>query len=398
MLSKRAAFLKPSPTLALAAKAKELKNQGHDVFSLTVGEPDWDTFELIKKAGIEAIQGGQTKYAPAEGIPELRKAICQQTVLDLGVHYDPAQVTVSAGAKFIIYCALQVLIDPGDEVIIPAPYWVSYPTMVELAGGIPVIAYCGTEQGYKLTPEILTRHLTPKTKMVILNSPSNPTGAVYSQKELKAIADVLKRHEKILVLSDDIYNRLLFTDDLVAPHLLQVAPELVDRTIVINGVSKTYSMTGWRLGWALGPVGVIKAMTNLQSQSVSCASPFTQVAAVEALRTGSEVLKPFIKKLELRRDLVFSRLQKMKDVKVEKPQGAFYIWPDFSRLCGKAFKGKSITSCSDLSRLLLEEELVAVVPGGEFGAPGFLRLSFALCEERLGKALMKMESFVDRLE
>lgn len=398
MLSKRVENLKSSPTLALAAKAKELKNQGLDVYSLTVGEPDWDTFDLIKKAGIEAIQAGQTKYSPAEGTPELRAAICQQTVLDLGVHYDPKQVTVTAGAKFVIYSALQCLINPGDEVVIPSPYWVSYPTMVELAGGVPVIAKCGTKEGFKLTPEILARSLSSRTKMLILNSPSNPTGAIYTRDELQAIAEVLRAHREVVVLSDDIYNRLVFTGESVAPHLLHVAPDLADRTLVVNGVSKTYAMTGWRLGWALGPHEIVKAMTNLQSQSVSCASPFTQIAALEALRSGSESLKPFLKKLHARRDFVFERLSKMKDIVVEKPQGAFYIWPDFGKICGRGFKGKCLAGCSDIARVLLEEELVAVVPGVEFGAPGFLRLSFALNEDRLGKALMRIESFLDRLE
>lgn len=398
MLSKRVENLKSSPTLALAAKAKELKNQGLDVYSLTVGEPDWDTFDLIKKVGIEAIQAGQTKYSPAEGTPELRAAICQQTVLDLGVHYDPKQVTVTAGAKFVIYSALQCLINPGDEVVIPSPYWVSYPTMVELAGGLPVIATCGAKEGFKLTPEILARSLSSRTKMLILNSPSNPTGAIYTRDELRAIAEVLRAHREVVVLSDDIYNRLVFTGESVAPHLLHVAPDLADRTLVVNGVSKTYAMTGWRLGWALGPHEIIKAMTNLQSQSVSCASPFTQVAALEALRSGSESLKPFLKKLHARRDFVFERLSKMKDIVVEKPQGAFYIWPDFGKICGRGFKGKCLAGCSDIARVLLEEELVAVVPGVEFGAPGFLRLSFALNEDRLGKALMRIESFLDRLE
>lgn len=398
MLAKRVAQLKPSPTLALAAKAKELKKQGHDVFSLTVGEPDWDTFETVKKAGIEAIQAGQTKYAPAEGSPELRTAICQQTVLDLGVHYEPSQVTVSAGAKFILYSAFQCLIDPGDEVIVPAPYWVSYPTMVELAGGVPVIAQCGTKEGFKLTPEILRRHLNSRTRMLILNSPSNPTGAVYSRQELSALADILKQFPQVTIVSDDIYNRLIFTGEEVAPHILQAAPELANRVLVVNGVSKTYSMTGWRLGWALGPLEVIKAMTNLQSQSVSCASPFTQVAALEAIRSGKGALAPYLKKLQLRRDFVFDSLAKMPGVTVQKPDGAFYIWPDISSLCGKAFKGKSLDGCSAFARVLLEEELVAVVPGAEFGTPGFLRLSFALSEERLGKALMKLETFISRLQ
>lgn len=398
MLADRVVSLEPSPTLALAAKAKRLKSQGYDVCSLTVGEPDWDTFDAIKKSGIEAIEKGMTKYAPAEGLPELRSAICQQTVLDLGVHYDPTQVTVSTGAKFIIYGALQCLINPGDEVVIPAPYWVSYPTMVKLAGGVPVIANCGIEESFKLTPEILSKSISSRTKMLILNSPSNPTGAVYSREELQALAEVLNSHPHVLVLCDDIYNRLIFTEDTVAPHLLQVEPKFVDRVIVVNGVSKTYSMTGWRLGWALGPEKIIKAMTNLQSQSVSCASPFVQIAAVEALRSGSDALPPYLKKLQLRRDFVYSALSKMEGVSVQKPEGAFYIWPDFRAICGRRYKGKTLENCADIARVLLEEELVAVVPGAEFGSPGFLRLSFALNEDKLGKALMKIETFLNCVE
>lgn len=234
--------------------------------------------------------------------------------------------------------------------------------------------------------------------MLILNSPSNPTGAVYSRQELSALADILKQFPQVTIVSDDIYNRLIFTGEEVAPHILQAAPELANRVLVVNGVSKTYSMTGWRLGWALGPLEVIKAMTNLQSQSVSCASPFTQVAALEAIRSGKGALAPYLKKLQLRRDFVFDSLAKMPGVTVQKPDGAFYIWPDISSLCGKAFKGKSLDGCSAFARVLLEEELVAVVPGAEFGTPGFLRLSFALSEERLGKALMKLETFISRLQ
>ncbi|MCB0363696.1 MAG: pyridoxal phosphate-dependent aminotransferase, partial [Bdellovibrionales bacterium] len=308
------------------------------------------------------------------------------------------QVTVSTGAKFIIYGALQCLINPGDEVVIPAPYWVSYPTMVKLAGGVPVIANCGIEESFKLTPEILSKSISSRTKMLILNSPSNPTGAVYSREELQALAEVLNSHPHVLVLCDDIYNRLIFTEDTVAPHLLQVEPKFVDRVIVVNGVSKTYSMTGWRLGWALGPEKIIKAMTNLQSQSVSCASPFVQIAAVEALRSGSDALPPYLKKLQLRRDFVYSALSKMEGVSVQKPEGAFYIWPDFRAICGRRYKGKTLENCADIARVLLEEELVAVVPGAEFGSPGFLRLSFALNEDKLGKALMKIETFLNCVE
>lgn len=328
----------------------------------------------------------------------MREAICEQTILDLGHHYDADQVTVSAGAKFVLYSALQSLINPGDEVIIPSPYWVSYPTMVELAGGLPVIAACGPETGFKLTANALERTITPKTKMIILNSPSNPTGSVYSMEEWKQIGDVLKKHKQVIVLSDDIYNRLVFDSSDVAPHILQATPDLADRTVVINGVSKTYSMTGWRLGWAVGPKDVIKAMTNLQSQSVSCASPFTQTAALTALKMDKAALAPYIKKLQVRRDFICSSLSNMKGVEVLKPQGAFYVFPDFRGVCGRGFKGHGLNDCNQIARILLEEELVATVPGCEFGAPGFLRMSFALDQDVMGKALMRIESFIDRLD
>ena len=397
MLSNRVTNLKPSPTLSLFTKVKELREKGHDVLSLTVGEPDWDTFEPIKEAGIKAIQGGHTKYTPSNGLPELREVICQQTILDLGCHYTPEQVTVSVGGKFILYSALQSLVNPGDEVVIPAPYWVSYPSMVELAGGKPVIVRCGSGAGFKMTPEALDKAITTKTKVVILNSPSNPSGAVYSLDELKAITEVLKNHTHVVILSDDIYNRLVFEGDL-APHILQAEPSLHERTIVINGVSKTYSMTGWRLGWALGPLPVIKAMTNLQSQSVSCASPFTQMASIEAINSGKEFLAPYLKKLSLRKKLVMDRLNSFSELQVQEPKGAFYAFPDIRKLCGRGFKGHALEDCGELAKYLLQEELVAVVPGKAFGEPGFFRMSFALDDARLGKALTRIETFICRLD
>lgn len=396
MISLRAKSLKPSPTLALAAKAKELVAQGHDVISLSVGEPDWDTLECAKNAGRKAIDDGFSKYTPSNGIPELRKAIAAQTNADLKTNYAADDVTVSTGGKFVIFAALQCVIDPGDEVIVPAPYWVSYPVMVELAGGVPVTAICDESVHFKLTPEILQKHITPKTKMLILNSPSNPTGLMYSKDELLALAQVLRDHPKVLILSDDIYNRLVFSGEL-APHLLHVAPELKPRTLVMNGASKTYSMTGWRVGWALGPQEWIKAMTNYQSQSVSQAPSISQKATLAAIEQGEPELKKAMLELKSRKERAVSLLAKVPGVKVANPDGAFYIWPDIRALLGKSHKGKKITTSSEFSAALLEVHNVAVVPGVEFGLDGFVRLSFALKEARMVEAIERINKFVSEL-
>ncbi|RYZ75442.1 MAG: aminotransferase class I/II-fold pyridoxal phosphate-dependent enzyme, partial [Proteobacteria bacterium] len=265
MLSKRAQNLKTSPTLFLVAKAKELQAQGHPVISLTVGEPDWATFPVAAKAGHEAIDTGLTKYTPANGTLELRQAIAAKIKSEIGQEYGPKSVTVASGAKFIIFGALQMLVSPGDEVILNSPYWVSYPTMIELADGVPVIVDCGADVNFKMTPEKLEKAITPKTKAFLFCSPSNPTGVVYSLAELKALAEVLKRHPHVYVISDDMYNRLMLDGSKLAPHILQAAPELKERVVLVNGGSKAYSMTGWRIGWAAGPEKVITAMSDYQS-------------------------------------------------------------------------------------------------------------------------------------
>jgi len=397
MISKRARNLKPSPTLALAAKAKELASQGHDVISLSVGEPDWDTFAMIKAAGIQAIESGQTKYAPANGLPQLRTAIAEFTSKDLGVEYKPTQVTVTAGGKMSIFAALQVLLDPGDEAIIPAPYWVSYPTMVELADAVPQIVQCSKDTRFKLSWENLSKALTPKTKLVFLNSPSNPTGEVHSRSELEAIAKVLRTHPNLVLLSDDIYNRLIFTGERLAPHILHVAPDLKDRVVVINGASKTYAMTGWRLGWALGPQPVIDAMTNYQSQSVSCASPFTQLAAVEGLLHGDSAIREAVAVLKGRRDRIHAALRDLPGIDVQLPDGAFYLWPDISSFFGKSIGGRKLNDSKDFAQALLEDQMVAVVPGIEFGLEGHLRLSFVADEKKVLEAVKRIRQFINKL-
>lgn len=397
MLSKRAQMLKPSPTLALAARAKELTAQGKDIVSLSVGEPDWPTFPAAVKAGIAAIEAGQTKYGPSNGLPELRKVVAELTAQDTGVDYKPNDVSVTAGGKFVIFAALQALCDPGDEVLIPAPYWVSYPTMVELADGKPVIVETQKKNLFKMTSQELSAAITPRTKILILNSPSNPTGEVYSKGELLGIVEVLKKNPQIIVLSDDIYNRLVF-DGKVAPHILHIAPELKDRTIIINGASKTLSMTGWRVGWSVGPQKIIQAMTDYQSQSVSCAAAFSQIAAMAALKDSSADLENSLKTLKERRDFAFDKLSKIAGIEVTKPGGAFYLWPSIEKFIGKRFKDQVIKDSSDFCKFFLEDYGVAVVPGKEFGTEGYLRMSYVLAKPRMEEAFSRLAKFVSEIK
>jgi aspartate aminotransferase len=397
MLSLRAQGLKPSPTLAIAAKAKELAAQGHSVISLSVGEPDWDTFEPIKEVGIAAIKKGQTKYAPSNGIPSLREAIAKQVESDFGIHYDPAEVTVSAGAKFVLFAALQMLVDPGDEVLIPAPYWVSYPTMAELAGGKPVIVETREENRFRLKVSDIASKVTERSKVLILNSPSNPSGEILEREDLEELAALLRKHPKLIVISDDIYNRLVFDNRKLAPHLLQVAPDLRTRLIVVNGASKTYSMTGWRVGWALGPKPIITAMTNYQSQSVSCAAPFAQLATVEGIRNSDEAVAKSIQLLESRRNLFVDQLNQIPGWKALRPGGAFYVWANIRSLLGKSWHGKVLTGSSHIAEALLESQKVAVVPGSESGCEGYLRLSFAVSEKDLREAISRIGAFTEEL-
>lgn len=395
-LANRAKLLKGSPILLLAARAGEMKAAGKDVISLSIGEPDWGTFDKIKTAAIASIQKGQTKYTPPSGIPELRKAIATQVSKDLGIEYTFDQVTCSSGAKFVLFAALQALVNPGDEVILVAPFWASYSTMVELADGLPRIAVCEEASGFKLTPAILEKAITPKTKALLLNSPSNPTGMIYSREELKAIAEVLRRHPQIAVISDDIYNRLCFTEKL-APHILHVAPDLKDRVIVLNGASKTYSMTGWRLGWAVGPKAAITAMSNYQSQSVSCPSAPSQYGALEGILSCDPDIERTVGVLKEKRDTLLAELAKISGVKTSVPEGAFYLWVGIKPYLGKKYKGQTVHTSAELCSLLLEEKLVAVVPGVEFGLEGYLRLSYALDTNKGVEAIKRIGDFLQSL-
>lgn len=396
MLSTRAQKLKPSATLQLAATAKQLQAQGHSVISLSVGEPDWDTPQIIKDAAVRSLQAGFTKYQPSSGIAELRQLIAKTTSQQVGVQYETAQVIVSPGAKFTIFAALQMLLDAGDEALIVAPYWVSYPTMVELAGGTSVIIETSESERFKLTAALLRSHLNVKTKVLMLNSPSNPTGEVYTQAELKELAAVLREFPRLVVISDDIYNRLVFDGAGIAPHLLQVAPDLASRTVVVNGASKTYAMTGWRLGWGLAPTPLIQAMTDYQSQSVSCATSFVQAATVTAIEGAESEVKKSLALLEAKRDLFLRELSTVPGLKAAKPPGAFYLWVDVRGCMGRTLSGATapVQSSRDFCQQLLQSQMVVAVPGEEFGCPGFLRLSFVVSEAQINEAISRIKRFV----
>lgn len=399
MLSKKIQKIKPSPTLALAAKSKELSAQGHDVISLAVGEPDWDTFQVAKKEAIRAIEEGFTKYVPSNGIEELRKIISESASKEYKVSYTPNQVTVTAGGKFTIFSALQSILDPGDEVIIPAPYWVSYPTMVEMTEGIPIIVECGGESNYKMTAHQLEKAVSKNTKLVILCSPSNPTGAMYSEDEYKKLAKVLLQHPQVMIMSDDIYNKLVFDSSIsVAPHILHVAPELKDRVININGAAKSFSMTGWRVGWALAQPSVISAMTNYQSQTVSCAVSFAQKAVAKAILEGGHELTEARKKLVNRKTFAVNEINKLKIISSNDPDGAFYLWVNVKKIFGKILDDKKIMNSSDFSKYLLEDQKVTVVPGVEFGSEGYVRMSFAIENARMKEAVDRIRVFLSKLK
>jgi len=393
MLSTRVQRLKPSATLALSAKAQDLAKSGRDVVNLAVGEPDWDTFEYIKVAAKKALDEGFTKYTPAAGIPDLRVALVERVKLDLGLNYEPNQSLVGLGAKPVIYNLLQVLCNPGDEVIVPAPYWVSYPVMVELAEGKVVAPVCTRETNYKLTPEVLKNILSAKTKVIILNSPNNPTGQVYSTEELKNLANVLER-TGVWVISDDIYDRMVFTGDSVAPNIAQVNEKLRERVLLVNSMSKTYSMTGWRLGSVIGDKRIIDACANFQSQSSSSGVTFAQKGAVQALRGPQKDFDLALKELALRRTLVSTYLT---DAGIEflEPQGAFYFWPSIQKFLGRHTpQGVEIKTSTEFSTALLETEGVAAVPGIEFGMEGHIRISYTLNEKGLCEGLTRIKRFV----
>ena len=397
-LSETLSRVKPSPTIAVTTKAQELKAAGRDVIGLGAGEPDFDTPQNIKDAAIGAIQAGKTKYTAVDGIIELKRAICDKLQRENGLSYTPSQVTVGSGGKQTLYNALVATLNPGDEVIIPAPYWVSYPDMVLLAGGEPVAVPCPMETGYKLTAAQLEAAITPKTKWLIFNSPSNPTGAGYSRDELKALTDVLMRHPQVWVMTDDMYEHLVF-DDFEFCTPAQVEPGLYDRTLTCNGVSKAYAMTGWRIGYAAGPEVLIKAMAKIQSQSTSNPCTISQWAALEALTGPQDYIRESRVAFQRRRDLVVSMLNAAPGVTCPVPEGAFYVYPDISGCIGKTSAGGAkIVDDEAFATALLEETGVAVVFGAAFGLSPNFRVSYATSDAALTEACSRIQTFCKGLK
>jgi aspartate aminotransferase len=390
LLSQRVLNIKPSPTLAITARAKALKAAGEDIIGLGAGEPDFDTPEHIKQAAINAINAGQTKYTAVDGTPELKAAVMRKFERDNQLTYDANQILVSCGGKHSFFNLTQALLNPGDEVIIPAPYWVSYPDMVTLAEGVPVIVEAGIERGFKITPEQLAAAITPKTRMVIVNSPSNPTGVTYSHAELKALGAVISQHENIIVVTDDIYEHIGWNDEPFA-NIVTLCPNLMDRSVVLNGVSKAYAMTGWRIGYAGGPEWLISAMKKVQSQSTSNPASISQAAAQEALDGDQACIQTMVKAFKQRHDYVVDRLNKMKGIQCLPSQGAFYSFPN----CQDAINTFGLADDMAFAEYLITKVGVAMVPGSAFGAPGYMRLSFATSQENLAKALDRIEKAVN---
>jgi len=386
-LSQRVQRVKPSPTLAVTARAAELRAAGKDIIGLGAGEPDFDTPPHIRQAAIRAIERGDTRYTAVDGTAALKNAIINKFRRDNGLDYQPDQVLVSCGGKQSFYNLVQALLNPGDEVIIPAPYWVSYPDMVRLADGEPVIIKAGLEQRFKISPEQLQAAITPRTRLVVINSPSNPTGVAYSRDELRALAEVLLRHPPVLVATDDMYEHILWSDEPFS-NILNVCEELYPRTIVLNGVSKAYAMTGWRIGYAGGPKKLIQAMKKVQSQSTSNPASISQAAAQEALDGDQSCIAPMLKAFRARHDFVVQALNDIPGVRCAKADGTFYSFPDVSAVI-KRLEG--VNDDVELAEYLLREAGVALVPGSAFGAPGHVRLSFATSMKVLEDALGRLQ-------
>jgi aspartate aminotransferase len=396
-LASRLSNIKPSPTIAVTQKAAELKAAGRDVIGLGAGEPDFDTPDNIKAAAKAAIDKGETKYTAVAGTLALRKAIVAKFKRENGLDYTPEQVTVGCGGKQVIYNAMIATLNPGDEVVIPAPYWVSYPDIVLLAEGTPVIATGLEENDFKITPADLEKAITPKTKWLILNSPSNPTGAAYSKDELRALADVLLRHPHVWIMTDDIYEHMVY-DGFKFFTIAQVEPKLIDRTLTLNGLAKGYAMTGWRVGYAAGPKILIDAMNKVQSQSTTHTSSVSQAAGVEALNGPQDFIPKNAELFKGRRDLVVSMINQAKGLTCKTPEGAFYVYPSCAGTIGKKTKGgKVINNDSDFVTLLLEEEGVAAVQGEAFGLSPYFRISYATSTEALTDACERIQRFCGSL-
>lgn len=394
-VSHRTKAVKPSVTLAIAAKAQKLRSQGIDIVNFSAGEPDFDTPEHIKQAAVQALKKGMTKYTDVRGIEPLREAVAKKYRLDHGLSYSKEEVLVSCGAKHSLYNVFQAILDPGDEVIIPAPYWVSYSDMALLAGGVPRIIYSGEESGFRIDPEQLRESLTPLTRAFVLNSPCNPTGAIYGREELLALARVLEDHD-CLVLSDDIYEKIVY-DDYGFHNIVSLNGKLRDRTVIFNGVSKTYAMTGWRIGYALGPSEVISAAGKIQSQSTSNPTSIAQAAALEAISGMQDEVVQMVREFRKRRDVIVKRLNAIEGVRCFNPHGAFYVFPNIGFFLGKKAGEKTLSSPCDLADYLLEEARVAVVPGEDFGSKEHIRFSYATSLEDIEKGCRRIAEALAKL-
>ncbi|MDR9414449.1 MAG: pyridoxal phosphate-dependent aminotransferase [Spiribacter sp.] len=392
-LAERVQRVKPSPTMAVTARAAEMRAAGHDIIGLGAGEPDFDTPEHISAAAIEAIRAGQTRYTAVDGTPALKKAIQAKFERDNGLHYEANQILVSSGAKQSLYNLFMALLDEGDEVMIPAPYWVSYPDMALLAGATPVVVEADQSQRFKITPDQLDAAITDRTRIVVLNSPSNPTGSAYSRAEFEALGEVLRRYPDVVIASDDIYEEILWTDEGFA-NIVMACPDLTERTVVVNGVSKGYAMTGWRIGYAAGPAPVIGAMKKIQSQSTSNASSISQAASVAALDGDQSVIGPMVKAFRERHDYVVERLNAMQGVSCIVGDGTFYAYPNVS---GAIAALDGVESDTALAEYLIGEANVALVPGTAFGLPGHMRISYATSMENLEKAMDRLEGVFGRV-
>ncbi len=390
-LADRLSSIKPSPTITINTLSQELQAEGRDVIGLAAGEPDFDTPQNIKDAANRAMAEGKTKYAPPAGIPQLREAICEKLKADNGLAYTPAQISVGCGGKQTIYNALNATLNPGDEVIVSAPYWVSYTDITLLSAGVPVVVECSVESGFKITPEQLEAAITPDTKWFMINSPGNPSGAAYTADELKALGEVLKRHEQVWIMPDDMYEKIVY-DGFEFTTFAQVVPELFERTLTLNGLSKAYCMTGWRVGYAAGPVELIKAMNMIQSQSTTSTSTISQWAAVEALVGPQNFIAAHNKIFRERRDLVVSMLNQAQGIECATPTGAFYVYPSVAGLIGRTTPdGKTLANDADVVTYLLESEGVAAVHGEAFGLSPYFRISYATATELLEEACIRIQ-------
>ena len=396
-LSEKALGIKPSSTLSITEKAGILRSEGKNVISFSIGEPDFDTPEHIKKAAVDAINAGFTRYTAAAGIVELRKAVAKKLKEDNGLDYDYTQIVISNGAKHSLINALMAIINPGDEVIIPAPYWLSYAEMVRLAGGTPVVVYMDQNEGFALTRKVLEKGYSDKTKAVIITTPSNPTGIVMDESQLREIADFAVEKD-IAVIADEIYEKLIYSEDKKHTSIASLNKEIYDRTITINGVSKSYAMTGWRIGYAAAPAPIAKLMSSMQSHMTSNPNSIAQKAALAAIEGPQDCVEDMRKQFAKRRDYIYDRVVNMPYVKTVKPEGAFYLFVDFSGTYGKSYKGTVLESAAQIGAILLDEKLIAVVPCADFGMPDHIRLSYATSIENITEGMNKLEEFLKELK